>query len=111
MALVNKYAAGMGVVASIVCLFLHVVWSIISGCAVDFQRGGASIVAIAVTVFAFIQYYADIDAGIPYASGKGITPFSLRHPFVLPPILAVFGTLVWGYGDLLALNWTASACT
>ena len=92
----------LGVAASIAAIIAHAFWAHASGCKTDFARGGAAVVLIALAVFAPIQYFADADASVARLSGKLIAPLSMFDPFFAPPILAIVGTLLWGYGDLVA---------
>jgi uncharacterized integral membrane protein len=88
--------------ATVLVLLGYGVWAYWgSSCPANFSRFGAAVVGIALAVFAPIQYYADLEASVAKLSGGPNIPW-YQHPFVVPSILVILGTLIWGYGDLLA---------
>jgi hypothetical protein len=107
----NKWMPRLAMAASVLTLLVHGALAWRSDCPKGFERSGADIVAFALAAFAVIQYFADIDAGTARLSGKRMVPWSILHPFVFLPILAIIGTVLWGYGDLLAgLVMTGKGC-
>jgi hypothetical protein len=97
-----RVAPDTGIVGGIILLILHLAIAARTGCAENFQRGGSAIVALAVLVIAGIEHRRDRRSNLTFWSDDAALPFRLRNPYVMAPVLAILGTLIWGYGDILA---------
>ena len=74
-----------------------------------FQRSGSIVVLLGVLIIArrvirLGKNYQDEDWNLPDESPEGKKVLlDQRSEFIIGPIVAVIGTLVWGYGDLFLL--------
>lgn len=88
--------AALGI--SLIALFVHFIWAIYTKCGVNFQRGGSIVALSAAALYAFVDWH---DPKTALLSGKRINRLRILGPYIMLPILAAIGTIVWGYGDLI----------
>ncbi|XHC10656.1 hypothetical protein ABWH98_24520 [Labrenzia sp. ac12] len=97
---VNYLSPRCAALISVITLLVHLIWAERSSCAINFQRSGSLLVLNAAAFYAFIEWHK-ADGG--KLSGGKLKRYSLFNPFIVLPIIAALGTVVWGYGDLLPL--------
>ncbi|RWB64377.1 MAG: hypothetical protein EOQ48_01805 [Mesorhizobium sp.] len=90
---VDYLAPRLALWASILALFLHGWWATNTACSLHFARSGAAIVLISALAFGWTAWHE-----VPKLVVNRPAVF---HPLLMLPALALFGTFVWGYGDLL----------
>lgn len=83
---------------SLITLFAHVIWAIHTKCGVNFQRGGSIVALSTAVLYAVVDWH---DPKTAFLSGGRIKPITIFDPYIMLPVLAAIGTVVWGYGDLL----------
>lgn len=95
---VQTYSTLIALTFTIPILLIHYMWAVHSQCSVNFQRAGADISLVAATIFAFMSWYAAPNSVL---DSGGLPKFSWRNPNFALPVVALIGTMVWGYGDML----------
>ena len=88
----------IGYILTAFIVAIHYFWATQSLCSINFQRGGALVVLVSAVLFAWVEWHTPNHALL---SGGRLPKFSFFSPLVSLPLIAVFGTLLWGYGDLL----------
>ena len=91
-------AAPLAYVVTFAVLVMHAVWAHNTKCGVNFQRGGADISLVAAVLFAFVSWYG--SEGFKLDGGR-VPKWSLLNPNVALPLVALLGTITWGYGDMV----------
>lgn len=94
----NYISPRIGYLLTIIILLLHYYWAIESNCSINFQRGGATIVLVSALFFAWVDWHPPASGQL---SGGKVEKFSIWSPLFALPLIAVIGTIIWGYGDLL----------
>lgn len=95
----SKYFASLlGCLLSLLIVTGHYYWAAQSDCIVNFQRGGSALVLLSAVLFAWVEWHR--PHGELFSEFRARRP-TWRSPYITLPLIAVFGTLIWGYGDLL----------
>ncbi|WP_210168388.1 hypothetical protein [Aminobacter sp. DSM 101952] len=79
--------------ACLLALFLHGWWAITTSCSLHFARSGAAIVLVSALAFGWTAWHE--------APKMLVNRLAFFHPLCMLPALALLGTLIWGYGDLV----------
>jgi hypothetical protein len=96
--IVEQYAALIAYATTVAIIATHSAMSYYWSCNTTFQRGGADISLVAAALFAFVSWYS-IDGF--KLSGGAVPKLNLLNPNLALPVVALTGTLIWGYGDAL----------
>lgn len=92
---------------TIIILLIHSLLAWHFECSVTFQRGGADIALVAAALFAFINWYSMEGMVL---DGGNVPLFSWLNPNVILSLIALIGTVTWGYGDLMPFGTRGCGC-
>ena len=94
---------GLAYCTSLLVVVGHYFWSSSGDCAIHFQRAGAAVVIVALSLLVHSQWKQNRNIGFLEKNiGGDHNSAKILEYYVAAPILAVFGTVIWGYGDILA---------
>jgi hypothetical protein len=80
----------------------HGYWAFVTDCDVHFSRGGSLLVFMAVLSIFGLEDRMHRTSHMNFCDASGPIPFKFLGPYIVAGSLAMIGTLIWGYGDLIA---------
>jgi len=104
---VNLLVPRLALLLCVVVLAVHLWWALSTGCSYHFARAGALVALIAAIGIGTVAWH-EPKGGL--LNGGLVNRWAFFHPMFMLPLLGVFGTVIWGYGDLLRLAPPASCC-
>lgn len=91
----------------------HAYWALSVDCDAHFGRGGSVLVIMAVLSVFGLEDRMHRTSHMVFLNSEGAKPFKFSNPYIIAGILAMVGTLIWGYGDWFAnyFGISSEGCT
>lgn len=88
----------IGYALTLIIIIAHYIWAFETGDGLNFGRGGALIVLVSGALYGWIDWFR---SGNEHEDDIDLRQFHVLESHFAIPFIAVLGTLIWGYGDLL----------